>query len=247
MFTARNAHALHSPYLFQLYNEVIRARKNPAAAPIEELRSKMLRDDRSFDVVDLGAGSKAGLTQSRGVKQLAAAVTVAPKYGALLARLVAFSQAKNILELGTSLGIGTSYLALAEGVHVTSIDACGNTQKVAHENLKGLGLSKRVELVNGSFDAALDDLLEDGKKWDLVYVDGDHRYTATLHYFQRLLPYLHEESILVFDDIYWSPGMTKAWDEIKADPAVRQTVDVLQFGIVFFRSNQLREHFRLRL
>ena len=247
LLTAKNAHALHSPYLFGLYNEAIRSRKMPSAQPIEELRKKLLRDDRLLEVVDLGAGSKAGLSQERRVKQLAATVTVAPKYGALLSRLISFSKAKNILELGTSLGIGTSYLAFNELVSVTSVDACGNTQKVAQENLIGLGLSERVEFVNDSFDGALKGLLKEGKKWDLVYVDGDHRYSSTLRYFKQLLPYLHEESVLVFDDIYWSPGMTKAWEEIKADPAVRQSVDVLQFGMVFFRPNQLQEHFRLRL
>ena len=246
-FTACNAHALHSPFLYRLYNEAIKSQKTPDAWPIERLRKHLLNDERELEVLDLGAGSKAGLTKQRTVKRLAATVTVRPQYGALLLRLVRFLKAQNILELGTSLGLGTAFLASTSEARVTSIDGCSETQKVARENLSNLGLIDRAELLSGAFDDVLPKLLLERRAWDLVYIDGDHRKASTLRYFEQVLPHLHENSVVIFDDIYWSKDMTEAWESIQAHPAVRQTIDVFQFGMAFFHVNQLNEHFRLRL
>lgn len=245
--TARNSHALHSPFLFLLYNEAIKNRKTLEALPIERLRKQLLNDERELEALNLGAGSKAGITHRPTVKKLAATVAVRPQYGALLLRLVHFLKAQNILELGTSLGLGTAFLASHSEARVTSIDGCSETQKVARDNLSKLGFMDRVELLTGTFDDVLPGLLAERRTWDLIYIDGDHRKTSTLRYFEQIIPHLHENSMVIFDDIYWSKGMTEAWKSIQEHPAVRQTIDVFQFGMVFFHTNQLNEHFRLRL
>ncbi len=82
---------------------------------------------------------------------------------------------------------------------------------------------------------------------NLVYFDGNHQKDATLKYFHQLLPLAHNDSVFIFDDIHWSKGMEESWEEIKAHPGVRVTIDSFFWGIVFFRKEQKKEHFTIRL
>jgi predicted O-methyltransferase YrrM len=52
---------------------------------------------------------------------------------------------------------------------------------------------------------------------DFVYIDGNHRYEPTMKYFDLLMQYSHEGTILVSDDIHWSLEMTQAWKAIEKD------------------------------
>ena len=82
---------------------------------------------------------------------------------------------------------------------------------------------------------------------DMAYIDGNHTYEATMKYFNELLKITHENSILIFDDIYWTSDMTKAWEEIKTIPAVTVSIDLYKVGLIFFRKeNKQKEHFCLR-
>lgn len=252
MLTARTGHALHSPYLFDLYNHVICHRATPEVNDILRLRRDVQRDGRTITTGHFGAGSKAGMGTVRTVKSIAKNSGVPSRYGSLLYRLARFIEAKNILELGTSVGLGTAFLATAARDNkpagtVTSIDASGATQEIAREHLDKLNLTDWAELLTGTFDDVLPEVLAAGRKIDLVYVDGDHRYESTLRYFDLILPHLHEESVVVLDDIYWSKPMEQAWSELCTRDEVRQSIDLYRFGLLFFRQNQLREHFRLRL
>ena len=82
---------------------------------------------------------------------------------------------------------------------------------------------------------------------DLIYFDGNHQKEATLHYFEKLLPMAHNDSVFIFDDIHWSREMEEAWDQIKAHPQVRVSIDTFYWGLVFFRKEQEKEHFTIRL
>ncbi len=83
-------------------------------------------------------------------------------------------------------------------------------------------------------------------KYDLIYIDGNHQKEATLRYFKQLLPTVHNDSVMIFDDIHWSPEMEEAWEEIREHSAVKVTIDTFQWGLVFFRREQEKEHFVIR-
>ena len=83
--------------------------------------------------------------------------------------------------------------------------------------------------------------------FDLVYFDGNHQKQATLDYFEKLLPKVHNDTVFIFDDIHWSREMEEAWEEIKQHPAVKVTVDTFFWGFVFFRKEQEKEHFVIRI
>ena len=117
---------------------------------------------------------------------------------------------------------------------------------VALHNFKELGVDS-VEIVVGNIDHTLPEWLQSQQKTvDMVFFDANHRLEPTLRYFEDTLPYANDDSVFIFDDIYWSKEMTQAWEQIKAHPDVRVTVDLFWVGLVFFRKEQAKESFVLR-
>ncbi len=246
-FHAGNAHGLHSPFVYKLYTEVI-ADKNSFYAfdEINKIRSTLLKNTQTIEVLDLGAGSKKMNINTRMISDIARYSIVSKIYGELLFRLVNYFKPLNVLELGTSLGVSSLYMSTAApNANIITVEGCPNTIAFAKKLLESVNV-KNVELINASFDEAFGKLLT-AKKFDLVYIDGNHTYEATINYFNLLLKRIDENSILIFDDIYWTPQMTKAWEEIKKHNAVTITVNLYKIGLVFFRKeNKQQQHFCLR-
>jgi len=246
-FKSRNEHGLHSPYLFRFYLDVI-ADETPyyIFEDIESIRSKLLMTDMEIAIEDHGAGSKVNTSNKRKIKDIAKNTVKAPKYGQLLFRLVNHFKPDAILELGTSLGVSTLYLAGSNRkMKVTTVEGCQNTSKVAQINFDKIGF-ENIELINANFDHFLPDYLSKTKKLDFVFFDGNHQKEATINYFNWCLEKAHNKTIFVFDDIHWSQGMTEAWEEIKKHPKVTATIDLFFMGIVFFNSDLSKEDFVLR-
>ncbi|RKX17359.1 MAG: class I SAM-dependent methyltransferase, partial [Candidatus Zixiibacteriota bacterium] len=105
---------------------------------------------------------------------------------------------------------------------------------------------KNINLIISDFSETLDKLNETKQNFDFVFIDGNHRYNATLDYFKKLKILTHSNSILVFDDIHWSSDMQQAWQTITADKSVTLSLDIFQFGIVFFKKELSKQHFVLR-
>jgi predicted O-methyltransferase YrrM len=245
-----NAHGLHSPFVFGLYTTVIRHTGEYAAfARIEKRRQALLASSQVLEVTDFGAGSQvAGAGgRRRSVRDIARHAAKAPRLAQLLFRLVNHFQPRTILELGTSLGLTTAYLALADSrSQVVTFEGCPNTAAVARQTFEELAI-KNVRLVEGNLDHTLPATLASlAQPLDFVFFDGNHRYEPTLRYFEQCLARAHEDSVFVLDDIHWSAEMEQAWVAIKAHPSVTVTIDLFYVGLVFFRKKQRREDFWLR-
>ncbi|MVN78549.1 SAM-dependent methyltransferase [Hymenobacter sp. HMF4947] len=246
-----NAHGLHSPFVFGLYTTVIRHDGQFAAFErIEARRKELLASADSIAVADFGAGSQvAGAGgQQRRLRDIARHAAKPPRLAQLLFRLVNHFRPATILELGTSLGLTTAYLAAADSrSHIITFEGCPNTASVARDTFAKLAL-KNVQLVEGNLDATLPTTLASlPTPLDFVFFDGNHRYEPTLRYFEQCLAKAHEDSVFVLDDIHWSAEMERAWEAIKANPAVTITVDLFYVGLVFFRKKQPRQDFSLRI
>ncbi len=244
LLKAKNEHSVHSPFIFELVTTVI-YNYSPyySYLEIEKIRTQMLTNINKIEVDDLGANAKKYKKQ---IKQIAKKSLKQPKYAQLLFRLVNHFQPSSILELGTSLGITTSYLAKAsQKANVITIEGASETAKVANQNFKELEI-KNIKSIIGNFDDVLDSEIKNLKNLDFVFFDGNHRKEATLNYFKSCLQKKHSESIFVFDDIYWSSEMTEAWKEIKQNSEVTITIDLFHIGIVFFRKEQAKQHFMIR-
>jgi len=246
-FTSKSRHGTHSPFVYKLTDEVIYDFKSKIEyKSIEAQRKKLFNDDSLVTVTDLGAGSHLNKNRTKKVSQIAKNALKSPALAQLIYRLAKDNKPKRMIELGTCLGITTAYLSKAcPDAEVITIEGCPETAKVAHNNFKELDL-KNVELQVGNFDVLLPGVIAKSEKLDFVYIDGNHRKEATLNYFNWCLPKVHENSLLIFDDIYWSKGMKEAWQEIKNHPEVVVTIDLFWIGLVYFRKGQAKEHFKIK-
>ncbi|WP_299986882.1 class I SAM-dependent methyltransferase [uncultured Pontibacter sp.] len=239
-------HGVHSPFVFDLYHHVILHDGDYYAYPlIEDLRASLLVEDRTIPVTDFGAGPKAGLKKDRKISYIARTSAKPAKYAQLLFRLVAHFQPKTIFDLGTSLGITTSYLAMGhKQAKLYTFEGCPSIASEARMNFEKLGL-RHVQQVIGNLDDTLPQQLQKVEQLDFAFFDGNHRYEPTMRYFEACLSKQHEHSVFVVDDLYWSAEMKRAWQAIKLHPQVCQTVDLFYIGLVFFRKSQPKEHFTL--
>jgi predicted O-methyltransferase YrrM len=246
-FTAATKHDIHSPFVFQLLTQAIRKKSSSVdLKEIEKLRSGLLKDKRFISIEDFGAGSSKYNGNMRQIAEIARNQAKSQKYAQLLYRLVNYFQPENILELGTSLGVSTTYMAkAAPKAKITTIEGSGNTAALAAENFKSLK-TENIKIIQGNFDVQLPLLLEKTNSLDFVFFDGNHRKLPTLSYFESCLQYKNNNSVFVFDDIHWSAEMEEAWEIIKQSPEVSVTVDLFFIGLVFFRKESSKEHFVIR-
>jgi predicted O-methyltransferase YrrM len=101
--------------------------------------------------------------------------------------------------------------------------------------------------MRGNFDNLLPPVIAQLSSIDLAYIDGNHRYQPTVNYFHQFLSKAGNQTILIFDDVHWSEEMEKAWEEIKAHPAVQCTIDIFFLGFVFFREEfKVKQNFVIR-
>lgn len=246
-FGAVSAHGLHSPFMYRLMTEAVGCSTSDSQvqAPLA-LRRQLLGDRSLIEVDDLGGGSRHTPGNTRVVKQLARHSGRQPRTGKLLYRLVRHFQPEIVVELGTSLGIGTLFLKeAAPQARIITIEGSGEVATLARRNISQFGASD-VVVVHGAFAEVLTPGFIANLKPSLVVFDGDHREAPTLDYFDRFARHATNDTVFIFDDIHWSPGMEKAWDAIRADERVKVTADLFTFGLVFFRKELSRQHFVLR-
>lgn len=239
-------HGIHSPSVFDLQQNIIKAKEAYYAFDeIEAIRAKLLLTEKLIEVEDLGAGAKLGYKKERSIKSITQSACKSPKYAQLLFRLTYHRKPNSILELGTSIGLTTAYLAkAAPQAKVISIEGSEQIAKIAQLNLEKLNVHNVKQLI-GDFASELSGALTKLHKVDMVFFDGNHQKAPTLAYFEACLEYATEDSIFIFDDIYWSTEMSQAWRKIKEHDQVRQTIDLFQMGIVFFKTDQEQEHFTI--
>ncbi|MGB8192082.1 MAG: class I SAM-dependent methyltransferase [Chitinophagaceae bacterium] len=248
--TASNGkgHGIHSPFIFQFVQQVLNDHKKYYAYnEIEAVRKQMLKDPSLIDVEDKGAGSTATKSKTRSISQIAHTALKPKKYAQLLFRMVNYYQSNHIIELGTSLGITTAYLAAARtGARLVTIEGSPAIAEKAAKNFNALSLSN-IRIVTGGFEEMLQPELSALGTIDFAFIDGNHRKAPTLQYFEQILQHTHLNSILVFDDIHWSSEMEEAWGQIKNHPSVTCTVDLFFIGLVFLKDEfKTRQHFLVR-
>ncbi|MGV9011874.1 MAG: O-methyltransferase [Flavobacteriales bacterium] len=244
---AGNRHDVHSPFVFALVENVLRARTpRHEYAEIEVRRGALLKDHRMIAVTDFGAGPRLRTSLQRSVASIARTALKPRRQAEMLARLVAYFKPATLLELGTSLGITTLYLARANpSASLHTIEGCPAIAAIAQENF----IASRRHNIHahiGRFADQLELVLAELGRLDFAFIDGHHAKQPTLSYFDQCLAKAHNDTVFIFDDIHWSEGMDEAWSAIKAHPEVTVTIDLFHFGIVFLRKEQQREHFVLR-
>ena len=251
LWNSKNEHGVHSPFVFNLLTKCFYDRKaKPEYSILKNYRNSLLENKNFINVTDFGAGSKVFKSNKRQISKIAQTAGISPKRAELLFRVSNYFKPETILEIGTSLGLATSALALGNPkAKVITLEGCPQTANVAQNQLDQFNC-KNVESVVTEFESYFEDLRlrlkTDTENFNLIYFDGNHSKKATLAYFELLLPTINNDSVWIFDDIHWSEEMEEAWEIIKQHPKVIVTIDTFQWGFVFFRYEQKKEHFVIR-
>lgn len=246
--TAYTEHDVHSPFVYDFYTELIK-NENPYGdfERLNGLRKELLVNATMLEITDFGAGSKKLSSNRRSIQQIAKHGIAPKKQAEFLYRLVNKFAPKTMVELGTSIGLTSLYLAKANSQSsLYTLEGSESLVAFSNQLFKKEKVSNIIS-VPGNFDITFPGLLTSLETLDFLYLDGNHAYEPTLRYFDLALAKKHPGSIFIFDDINWSEEMQKAWQAIVAHKDVRLSFDFFYFGIVFFRTEQKeKEHFVLR-
>jgi predicted O-methyltransferase YrrM len=247
LWNSKNEHGVHSPFVFDLVTKCFYDKKiYPEYQALNEYRKFLLNSKTSIEVTDFGAGSRVFKSNTRAINQIAKNAGISPKRAELLFRITRYFQPETILEIGTSLGLATSALSLGNSnAKIITLEGCPNTINQCQLQLQKFNINN-VECINTKFEDYLKTYNLQPTTHNLIYFDGNHSKKATLDYFELLLPTITNDSVWIFDDIHWSKDMEEAWEIIKNHPKVKVTIDIFQCGIVFFRTEQEKEHFVIR-
>ena len=247
LFSSKNHHGVHSPFVFQLVTKCLYDKSfYPEYKLLSKYRNELFLDNQILEIDDFGVGSKVMVSKKRTVKQIAKIAGSSKGFSKFAFRLAKYQNVQSILELGTSLGLATSALALSKpNIQIDTVEASRSVILKAENQLSSIINNSKINFHHQTFDNFIRSLAS-SVRYDLIFFDGNHQKEATLRYFEQLLFTAHNDSVWVFDDIYWSKSMTQAWEIIKEHPKVKVTIDLFQWGLVFFRREQEKEHFKLR-
>lgn len=239
---------MHSPFVFDFIKNVLNDKKKyDCYESIEKLRRKLLHNDHIIEVEDFGAGSSVIKTNKRAVNKIAASSLKPRKYAQLLYRITKYYTPSITVELGTSFGITTAYLASGNSnATIYTLEGAVSIASLAQQQFEDLCL-KNVHLLQGNFDKTLPKLFSLIQRIDFAFIDGNHRKEPTLEYFEKLLNLSSSSTLIILDDIHWSSGMEEAWEQIKKHPKVTLTIDLFFIGIICLNNDiKVKQHFSLR-
>lgn len=241
-------HGIHSPYVYKLYTEVIEPDKQEKVfEKIEEYRRELKGCGLSVIRKSIGESINSGYRgEEVSLKKIARTVAIPKHLGRLLYRLTKHYQPENIIELGTSIGISTMYLAASNlKTSIFTIEGDEAVLGIAQNRFRKNGLTN-IQTLSGVFEEQLPRILNEVKSVDLVFIDGDHSGRALISYFNQILPKINEKSIIIVDDIRWSKSMEKAWEYICSNSQVSISIDLFRCGILIFEKGITKQHFLLR-
>ncbi len=235
---------VHSPFVYEFIEKVLEDKEvYYCYLAIEHVRRKLAKQKQTIILNDLGQGNNSNVRQTTTINRLLNNVQSSTQKAQLLFRIANYYQCSTILEIGTSLGFTTAYLANSnKKAKVVTIEGDPEISSIAQNIFNQLGL-KNVTLLNSPFDSILNDVLTDS--FQLIFFDGNHSKEATLRYFNWAKNHINDETIFVFDDIYWSESMKEAWCVIIEDSSVCLSIDLFSIGIVFFNPNREKQQFKL--
>jgi len=246
LLKSTSKYGIHSPFVYDFITKGLEVKLPEVFShKLDEYRADLKRDTTSIEVLDFGAGSRVFTSNKRAVNAIAKHASISTKKAQILQKIIFYFKPKNILEIGTSVGVGSAAIKSVDATaNIVTLEGCPETARIAKKYLKKHNYND-VELVVGEFSETLKKILR-RDAFDLIYIDGNHKKAPTLEYFNDILQNVHNDSICIFDDINWSKEMQEAWGEIKKHPKVTVSIDLFHMGVLFFRKEQVKQDFSIR-
>jgi predicted O-methyltransferase YrrM len=239
-------HGIHSPFVFDLLSRVLIPSKDDKLNKLLLWRKDLRKDTTRLYGSSPGAGANSLKTPIMPAGHMAGITGISHAGGGILYKLLLEFKPATILELGTGLGVSAAYLAIAcPNSKVITIEGSAERSEFAKHALSKLEISN-IEFLRGAFETHLPALLSDANHPLFVFIDGNHKYLPTIEYFESILNYCNENTIIVLDDIYWSAEMEEAWKEISHHEKVVLSIDLFRFGIIFFKKGMHKQHYRVK-
>jgi len=234
-------HSLHSPFYYDFYTRILKE-KYPIDKfrNIESIRAKFLTEETPINFTDFGAGSINQVGLQRTISQIARYSLSQKKFSERYAQIIRHFNFKHVIELGTSLGINTLYFASVGDTQVSTFEGDPHLVNRAEVLFESQGM--KINVIAGNIDKTLPQYLQHSPKVDLAFIDANHRYEPTTRYVKELISRIHDQSILILDDIHYSPEMEKAWNEIREHRLVYGSMDLFRCGLLFFNPSLNKQH-----
>lgn len=241
MLASRSRYKVHSPFVFNLINQVLRRKSDYSY--LNNYVSQLKKDKSTLKINDFGAGSRKANSDNRKVCDICNTSSSSAKKADLIKRICEYERDEFIcLELGTNLGVATKAIASSKKcTKIISLEGCSEIFEYTKDKLKE---DQKIELFNSLFDDQLEFLLEQDNP-NIVYIDGNHTYEATIRYFNKIAEN-KQVDLIIFDDINWSEGMLKAWNEIIQDDRFHVSINLFRLGLLYRRDGQRKEDFVIR-
>lgn len=238
---AQGSHGLHSPFLFELYNKVIKPSRNFSLANVEKLRKELTRNHQIIDLYDL----KTKENYKRTISSIAKTSLSTRRFSAFLHLLIDHLGYEKIVETGTSLGINSLYLAGPDSAKkVTTLEASTVIASIAKKQFSKL-LHHKIEIKGGTIQEEFESLLVKEQP-ELCFLDADHRSEVVKMCVDLIMAHCPDIKCIIIHDIYWSPDMLAGWNQLIEEPRFPLTIDLFQAGIIFPQMKMQKQHFTLR-
>lgn len=247
-----NQHGVEGKHIAQAFLKTLKGENTPDEnqlfKKLDQFRSDLYADNRKISFEEIGSTTEMTVAE---VVRRAASPEI---WAQFFYRLSQTSKIKNVLEIGANLGVSGQYF-------IKALEGKKNTKFITLEGVKGLceiastrfdRLSDQddFEVVHGLYDKSLINIVKSNISFDLVFIDGNHRYEATLKYFELLKNNLSDSALVIFDDIHWSSGMRRAWQEICSQKGIVFSINFFKLGIIVFDPKQSKptdDHYQLFL
>jgi hypothetical protein len=86
----------------------------------------------------------------------------------------------------------------------------------------------------------------DSTLYHCIFIHTNEFTTITNEGLEQLLKTTENDSFWILENIHANRAAERFWSNLKSNPKVTVTIDTFHFGLVFFRKEQVEEHFILR-
>jgi len=123
--------------------------------------------------------------------------------GHFLQLIIKINNVNNCLEIGTFTGFSslTMALALPNGGKLTTLDHDKKIVHVAKDFFKKGNLDNKIEIIISPALETLKKFLQEGKKFDLIFIDADKGNYK--NYYELSLNLINEKALIIFDNVLW--------------------------------------------